>query len=259
MEGGDACPKCGIQLVREGLHCWSCMAGGDATLEHNSVRDIFVDYSKRAGLRPEAEAPGLLRGSRERPADVLVVPQLALATVLPDGSRRVATERVCFDFAVINALGSSHWAETASGSGGAAEAYDCQKRRRNDTAARCRDQGLTFCPVVFEQQGGRSKAADSAIRSIAEAIGAREGVEASTVRRSFEQRLAVTLARCGADMIARRQRQVERKRACLSAAVATTFALHDDEESAEGHAEAFTFQCSLGGIGPAVPRDIRLG
>jgi len=259
MEGGDACPKCGIQLDCKGLHCWSCMAGGDATLEHNVVRDIFADFCQRGGLRPQTEAPGVLIGSLERPADVLIVPQLALAMLLPDGSRRVTTEKVCLDFAVVNALGPGHWSETATGSGAAAEAYDLQKRRRNNTEARCRDQGLVFCPVVFEQQGGRSKGADAVIRSIADAIGAREGVEASSVKRSFEHRLAVTLARCGADMIARRQRQLGLRRPGVTAAVAATFALRDDDEVDGSQAEAVTFQTNLDGIGPPAARDIRLG
>jgi hypothetical protein len=49
----------------------------------------------------------------ERPADILVIPNLALAQRLPDGGRAVRTEPICFDFAVINALGSGHWSETA--------------------------------------------------------------------------------------------------------------------------------------------------
>ena len=231
MEAGESCPKCGIQLDGLGIHPQSCMAEGDATLEHSGVQDIFEDYSRRGGLRPKREAPWLLREdatatSGERPADLLVIPQLALARALPDGSRAVRTERVCFDFAVVNALGPSHWAQTSSGSGSAAEAYDAGKRQRRQTEARCREQGLTFWPVVFEQQGGRSKAAQAAIRAIAEAIAMREGCEAKTVQRAMEDRLAVLLARGTATMIARRQRSpAEPQRQAWERAIAAAEAL----------------------------------
>ena len=144
-------------------------------------------------------------GSLERPADVLVVPHLALARKLPDGSRAVRAERVCLDFAVVNALGQSHWSQTAQGSGYAAEAYDTHKRLHNRTEAGCREQGLTFWPVVFEQQGGQSKAAFAATKAISEAVAGREGTRPDTVRSEINQRTAVILARATAAMITRRQ------------------------------------------------------
>lgn len=105
-----------------GVHTQSCMAGGDVVLEHNAVRDVFVDYAERGRLRPVAEAPGLLRAEgagpcRDRPADVLVIPHLAFARQLPDGSRAVPAERVCLDFAVVKALGPGHWGTTAGSEG----------------------------------------------------------------------------------------------------------------------------------------------
>jgi len=69
----------------------------------------------------------------------------------------------------------------------------------------------------------------------------------------------VTLARCGADMIARRQRQLGLRRPVVTAAVAATFALRDDDEVDGNQAEASTFQLNLDGIGPPAARDIRLG
>ena len=69
----------------------------------------------------------------------------------------------------------------------------------------------------------------------------------------------MTLARCVADMTSRRQRQIGLRRPCVTAAVAATFALRDDEEADGSQAEAFTFQTNLDGIGPPAARDIRLG
>ena len=62
--------------------------------------------------------------SQERPADILIIPSLALARELPDGSRAVCTERICLDFEVVNALGSNHWSQTAVKGGMAAEDED---------------------------------------------------------------------------------------------------------------------------------------
>ena len=83
---------------------------------HNTVRDIVEDYCKRGRLRPEAEAPSLLRGisvldARRRPADVLVCSASCLARILPDGARALG-RKVALDFAVINAVGRGHWIET---------------------------------------------------------------------------------------------------------------------------------------------------
>ena len=85
-------------------------------------------------LQEGPEAPP----DQRRPADVLVIPHLALATHLPDGSRAVRAEKVCFDFAVINALGPGHWADTALAAGLPSETYDEEKRRRGRTEERCR-------------------------------------------------------------------------------------------------------------------------
>ena len=224
MEAGDPCPKCGMQLDRKGIHPQSCMAGGDATLVHNGLRDVYEDYCKRGGMHPEHELGGLLsRDSRERPADVLVIPSLALARELPDGSRAVRTERVCFDFAVVNALGPDHWSATASGSGGAAEQFDQRKRRNNQTEAKCRQAGLSFWPMVFEQQGGKSKAADAATRAISEAVAEKEGRKAATIRHELNNRVAILLARAAAAMIARRQAGPSRpEQSALAAAMAAT-------------------------------------
>ena len=236
MEGGEPCPKCGVMLDCKGTHPKSCMAGGDKNILHNAVRDVYEDYSRRGGLRPEREAPGLMadtnaeQPSQERPADILIIPSLALARELPDGSRAVRTERVCLDFAVVNALGSNHWSQTAVKGGMAAEDEDQRKRRHNNTEARCAERGLTFWPVIFEQQGGQSKAAYAATRAIAEAVADREGGRASDIRQEMNQRVAILLARATASMIARRQPRFQaRQRAFTARSWQAINGLRDDD------------------------------
>ena len=96
------------------------MAGVDATSVHNGIRAVSYVYCDRAALRPRREASGVLadilgRQDRRRPADVLCLPALTLSRRLPDGARAVRTEPVCFDFAIINALGPGHRSENSRG------------------------------------------------------------------------------------------------------------------------------------------------
>ena len=239
LDEGNACPLCAAPLDAKGTHCLSCRSGGDATLVHNAIRDVFYDYSARGGLRPALEAAGLLGdpGAREsrqaaderRPTDVLVIPHVTLARFLPDGSRAVRAARVCFDFEVINALGPSRWADTATAPGLAAESCDEQKRQRNRTEERCRERGLQFRPVVFEAQGGMSKGADAAVRAVAAAVASREGRETAGVRREMLHRIAVILARGCATRIARRRAKVSGARASWASAARLTWAADHEE------------------------------
>ena len=165
-------------------------------------------------LKAEREAPQLLNdvlGSddRYRPADVLCIPALTLARELPDGSRAVRTERVCFDFGNINGLGQGHWANTATVGGLAADSYDEQKRRRNQTEQRYREVGLQYRPVIHETQGGMSKGADAAMRAITQTVAANEHKSVSSVRSEMQSRIAVMLARCNAHAIRQRRSKAQ--------------------------------------------------
>ena len=145
---------------------------------------------------------------------------LAFARQLPDGSRAVRAERVCLDFAVVNALGPGHWGTTAGSEGqaAAAEAYDVAKRARNNTEARCAAEGLVYVPAVFEHQGGAARGADAALRAVAAAVAAREGREPSIIRREMRHRIAVVIARCVAARVLRRQQSHEPRPAWRQAA-----------------------------------------
>ena len=131
----------------------------------------YFDFCERAGLRPISEAPNILldiftRDGRCRPADILCIPALALAQVLPNGAIAVRTEPICLDIAVINALCQHHWRHTAVRPGSAADTYSAAKATRNDISSKCWAAGYRFWPTVHEIQGGKAKGADAAMRSI---------------------------------------------------------------------------------------------
>ena len=134
--------------------------------------DVNFDFCERAGLRPISEAPKILldiftRDGGCRPADILCIPALALAQVLPNGARAIRTEPICLDIAVINALGQDHWRHTAVRPGSAADIYSAAKATRNDISNKCWAVGYRFWPIVHEIQGGMAKGAD-AVRSCRE-------------------------------------------------------------------------------------------
>ena len=117
----------------------------------------------------------------------------------------VRTERVCFDFAVINGLGQEHWTETTTAGGSAAGTYEEQKKRRGDTERKCQEAGLQYRHVIHEAQSGTSKRADAAMRGIADAVAAKEHKASKNVLAEMAARIAVLLARCNA--LAIRQRR----------------------------------------------------
>ena len=131
---------------------------------------------------------------------------MTLSRLLPDGSRAVRTEPVCFDFAIIDALGPDHWSATATSPGSAADAYAQRKRTHNDTEQRCIEAGYRFWPVVHEAQGATSKSADAAIRAITGALADNEGREPGAVRGELLARLAALVARTCARAVAKRAR-----------------------------------------------------
>ena len=209
FEGGLPCPFCGLLLDSSGHHAMSCMAGGDAVLAHNSVRDLVHDFCRRGRLRPELEAGGLLRElslpeGRRRPADVLLCGPSCLPARLPDGARIPSSHRVALDFAVINAHGQSHWKTTFESDGtAAARAYGDRKRQHHDTAARCQAAGICFQPLVLTAQGTIAAEGSWVLHCIAEAVSITEGSCAASVFDDLLERLAVVVARANYRAVAR--------------------------------------------------------
>ncbi|CAE8614264.1 unnamed protein product [Polarella glacialis] len=225
-EGGHACSFCGLAADSRGRHALFCMSGGDATVEHNSVRDLVHDYCRRGLLRPQLEAQGVLRDiplpdGRRRPADVLVCSGSVLVQSLPDGSRPVGPNSVALDFAVINALGPGHWEETSRQPGSAAKAYADRKRRHLDTASKCEAAGVRFQPMVFEAQGGMTSEAGAVIHAIAGAVASAEDADQQKIRVEIFEKISLLIMRANARRIGRRRVKDDSGSAEAAAASAT--------------------------------------
>jgi hypothetical protein len=135
-------------------HALVCCCGGDRTLCHNAIRDIFFWFASLAGVRAQKEKAGLLpvrpgdetlRGDRlfqsRRPADVW----------LPSG---LSSKPCAVDFAVTSGLRSDILRRTCADPSFIWADYEELKRQHADTKAQCDAQGLDFAPFVIEAHGG---------------------------------------------------------------------------------------------------------
>ena len=113
--------------------------------------------------------------------------------------------RIAFDFAVVNALGRSHWQETLGEPGAASEGYAVTKRQYRNIAQQCEDAGVRFQPMVFEAQGEMSKDIEAMLHKLAKAGAQAEGSDFEQVKNDLLQRIALAIARRGASAIKRRR------------------------------------------------------
>ncbi len=211
------CGFCGMLCDTKGRHACSCMAGGDHDLLHNEIRDEVHQWCRRAALRPKLEQSGLLRNislpdARRRPADVLVCQTTSFLQGLPGGAPPDDVTKVALDFAVVNALGQSHHAETFSAPLRAAIAYSERKCTHERTKTRCAEAGIAFEPVVFEIQGGVEPRAAAIIHRIAEMVAAAENLDPAVCKRNMLQSLALIITRWSSKMVRRRVAKVQNTR-----------------------------------------------
>ena len=248
FDDAHLCVMCGLCADTKGIHSLSCTGGGDIVVRHNDVRDIVHHFASRGGLRPQLEKAGLLHEpgiflEMRRPADVLV-------EGLAQGSRGNSSMKFALDIKVINALGAAHLDDTAQGPLVAAEAYREKALVTNQTAERCKAQGIVYEPLVFTCQGGCEKRAEGIISQIADAIASAGDVEAATVKSDFLEQISACLARHTARAISRRIPK-KAKLACnaLTRYLRDAGDTPEDEEMHEGLVPA---------CGPAPAQDIRL-
>ncbi len=63
-----SCPLCFGVLDKFGSHAEDCMAGGDAVLTHNEIRDTTFKLAKPSGTNPELEKTKLLANNPSGPS-----------------------------------------------------------------------------------------------------------------------------------------------------------------------------------------------
>jgi hypothetical protein len=87
-----ACPLCKEPMDKLGAHVLACCkAGALDNACHDLVRDALYAACADAGFHPSKETPGLVEGTRERPADVLLAAGHGL------GTQAQATLAACMD------------------------------------------------------------------------------------------------------------------------------------------------------------------
>ena len=203
------CPYCDEIVDRYGDHCLTYSCGGDRTKRHNLLRNEIYHQCNSGGLSPELEKPGLLEprpliGSsyengeardpnvNRRPADVF----------LPRWRRGAPA---ALDIAVTSGLRSDLIDKSAVDGSNATTLYEDFKRTHLNTEQLCKDEGITFIPVVCEADGGGwGEAANRVWAELAKHKSIMTGEHSSTIATQLLQTLGLILHRENARAIIRR-------------------------------------------------------
>ena len=156
------CPCGDGVLDRFGDHALVCSCRGDRARRHNLLRNLVYFAASAANLCPELERPGLLPQrpllgssyengstlsahpsdpSSRRPADVYI-------------PRWRSGPPVTWDFAATSGLRLEAVSDSARDPGAVLKQYEDFKCSHLDTRAQCREQGITFIPMIVEAVGG---------------------------------------------------------------------------------------------------------
>ena len=163
-----------------GDHAISCGIGGERIARHNHVRDAVFQTAVQAGLGPVREPAGLLPGSDDRPADVLI----------PFWTNGQDT---ALDVTVVNPLQAALVVRSSQEGQSAVESAHMGKVRKYEE--RCSVEGIAFTPLAVDTLGGWHPVALAAITRLGRQLARNVGKEDEDCIRHLRQRLAVLLVR----------------------------------------------------------------
>ena len=201
FDDGSVCGRCHHPMDRYGYHCMSCMAGGDKVIEHNQLRNIIHNESRKAGCNPKAEVIGLLSDDlARRPADCLIidVPELKQ-------SGRQRYSRIALDFAVVSPFRVAILPQSSSKPLAAAAAYNDKKRQDKDTQQQCNNHNIGFEPIIFESTGGIDKESAAVLESICNAVAERTNKKKYRILNLLKIRISILMQRSRHIAITRRR------------------------------------------------------
>ena len=180
------CP-CGKDLCDQyGRHALICPIYGDRVQRHNTLRDVVIERSERAGLSPFREKSNLLPESHAKPGDVF----------LPS---YVQGEPTAIDLVVSSPCTASAYRHAAQQQG-----YTVQRAEEaKDTKsyAVCAAQHIHFLGMAFETFGGLGKNAMSIVQRIGAMVAGKTGRSRAEEIQYFRQRLSLKLQRANAAMV----------------------------------------------------------
>ena len=139
LQEGD-CPmnRCRGFGDKYGDHAISCAINGERIAKHNHVRDAIFAAASQAALGPRKEPAGLLPGSDDRPADVL----------LPFWANG---KDAALDVSVVNPLQQQLAGQVArEGANGVQHAFNIKMGKYSE---RCKAEGIVFIPLVVGRFG----------------------------------------------------------------------------------------------------------
>ena len=174
------CPSCFRLSDIFGDHALCCGVGGERISRHNALRDAIYDTAVRAGLGPIKEGRFLLPGADRRPADVL----------LPhwDAGRDGA-----LDVTVVHPFQDATLARAATEPGYPLNfAHD---RKMRGAEADCRQQGISFIPLVAESMGGWHSSAEKEVKKLGSALARHTGQPEGEAISHLWGRLGILLQR----------------------------------------------------------------
>ena len=189
VQGECPMPACHVTNDIMGDHAISCAIGGERISKHNHVRDAIFKAAVEAGLGPVREPDGLLPGSDDRPADVLI-------PIWTEG------RDTALDITVVNPLQQALLARASEEGDSAVEHAHKAKLRKYEE--RCDAEAITFLPLAVDTFGGWHKVGLATITKLGKQLARNLGKEEDEVVRHLRQRLGVLIVRDNAMMMASR-------------------------------------------------------